>query len=529
MGRMGFQIGQMVNKAARFAVAAGGDKLNIGGTGGTGGELLKAGQNLITGGQGAQAGASLSDRLKAGFSAVSPEFAQAQNLQSQIQTRGTQNQINKGILEQQRMAQEDVNINDIMPGLSEQGKKLALADLRESGLVRKDAQGNEFIKRGAMEKEMSAFNADPVRQQRLIQTEIDNTTQEMEKMSLRATGLLDKEAEKMSKDAGLDWKTMSEESKAEAKAKVMKGFEAGSIVNPEATTLQAEVQKMFGKREQWQDRMDALEEAQTTPLQRAQIGKLEAEKLAAEAEAAGISPAEMKQVWKMRQDFEKQEGVSQYRQVTTMNDKMDFLMERSARGDEKSRGATDQSIIILFNKMLDPESVVRESEYARTPEGMATLDRLHGKYKKIAEGGVGITDDERKEIVEVAKAMQKANNAWAVREAESTIEFAGAFGIDPSLIVGRKLVGKVGEKKQRMKSADDFYEQATTTPPAEEPFVEDPGFGVIREEQAALNAPEEADMGAGLPGMNTTDPTSADFVDPNQFRMGAGAQLSGGV
>jgi hypothetical protein len=53
------------------------------------------------------------------------------------------------------------------------------------------------------------------------------------------------------------------------------------------------------------------------------------------------------------------------------------------KNNKKSLNAASQTIVTAFNKILDPTSVVRESEYARTPEGQSYLERLQGKYEQL--------------------------------------------------------------------------------------------------------------------------------------------------
>lgn len=67
--------------------------------------------------------------------------------------------------------------------------------------------------------------------------------------------------------------------------------------------------------------------------------------------------------------------------------------------------AASQGLIIAFNKMLDPTSVVRESEYARTPEGAALINRLEGQVIRFTQGGVGLNKAELDNIYETAKAI----------------------------------------------------------------------------------------------------------------------------
>lgn len=70
---------------------------------------------------------------------------------------------------------------------------------------------------------------------------------------------------------------------------------------------------------------------------------------------------------------------------------------------QQSRTFIDQAIITLYNKILDPSSVVREAEYQRTPEDVAALNRIYGYMDKINRGGSGISDDDIKNAVEAAQ------------------------------------------------------------------------------------------------------------------------------
>jgi len=61
--------------------------------------------------------------------------------------------------------------------------------------------------------------------------------------------------------------------------------------------------------------------------------------------------------------------------------------------------AVDQALITLFNKMTDPESVVRESEYLRTAHDIATWRKVEGKVRKMLAGGAGLTQSDREALV----------------------------------------------------------------------------------------------------------------------------------
>lgn len=105
-------------------------------------------------------------------------------------------------------------------------------------------------------------------------------------------------------------------------------------------------------------------------------------------------------------------------------------------GKTLDRGAIDQTLITLFNKLLDPSSVVRESEYARTPEGMAFLTRVQGQFQKFQEGGAGISPQFMDELINSAGVLTKAAEDGFAKHAQDAMATAQSYGIAPERVVG---------------------------------------------------------------------------------------------
>ena len=104
---------------------------------------------------------------------------------------------------------------------------------------------------------------------------------------------------------------------------------------------------------------------------------------------------------------------------------------------EDSKNALDQALVITFNKMMDPGSVVRESEFARTPQGQALVDRFLGYKDKLREGGVGLTDRNREEIINVAKLLQKGQIDEANKVLDKYEKLANRRGLNSENIFTR--------------------------------------------------------------------------------------------
>ncbi len=88
--------------------------------------------------------------------------------------------------------------------------------------------------------------------------------------------------------------------------------------------------------------------------------------------------------------------------------------------NEENRLAVQQAIITSFNKITDPTSVVRESEYARTPEGASVINRLRGFVEKITKGGKLVTQD-NVEIRDTARTIAKIHRRLINEKLEEQI------------------------------------------------------------------------------------------------------------
>ena len=73
--------------------------------------------------------------------------------------------------------------------------------------------------------------------------------------------------------------------------------------------------------------------------------------------------------------------------------------------DKTTKAAADQLLITAFNKMIDPTSVVREGEYARTTSGQALINQLAGKANAALYGGTGLVDTDRKAILDMVEKL----------------------------------------------------------------------------------------------------------------------------
>src|SRR3990167_2608244 len=79
---------------------------------------------------------------------------------------------------------------------------------------------------------------------------------------------------------------------------------------------------------------------------------------------------------------------------------MDSGLAAARRGD-LAQGS--QAVLITFQKILDPTSVVLASEYARSAQGQALITRIQGAAERLAKGGTGVSLAELEKFAALAK------------------------------------------------------------------------------------------------------------------------------
>lgn len=148
----------------------------------------------------------------------------------------------------------------------------------------------------------------------------------------------------------------------------------------------------------------------------------------------------------LRKEFNGLDTVKQYndlnRYYTSMNS---AFTEALTKNDNGSKAAADQALVTLFNKMLDPSSVVREGEYARSFDGQSALARAIGYIEQVSKGGAGLTDANRADMVQVAQKLFGDAQGIYNQNAEFYTNIADSYGLDPNRIIMGGFTGGSGQ------------------------------------------------------------------------------------
>jgi hypothetical protein len=135
---------------------------------------------------------------------------------------------------------------------------------------------------------------------------------------------------------------------------------------------------------------------------------------------------------KVREEFLNRPEVKEFVSINTNVRAIDRLVSES--GAIKNKVALDQALITMFNKLTDPNSVVRESEYARTPENLPLVNRFSGALQKLQKGGAGLTDDDRRTLVWGARVIANERGRTYNETYQGYVDLANQYGIEESLI-----------------------------------------------------------------------------------------------
>jgi hypothetical protein len=177
------------------------------------------------------------------------------------------------------------------------------------------------------------------------------------------------------------------------------------------------------------------EPAPQTPEQRA-LTIAQTRKALAEAQASGqLQPSDKARLaLDVRKSFQADKRTKDFRELSRSAKGIAAAVKRA--GESGVRGPSDQVIGTMFQKMLDPDSVVRESEFARIVLGQSWLNRLRGKVDAAVEGGIGLTPQERQEVLHLTEVLLHE----AQKEFNSTYDefntIADQLGLDKKVLFG---------------------------------------------------------------------------------------------
>jgi hypothetical protein len=114
---------------------------------------------------------------------------------------------------------------------------------------------------------------------------------------------------------------------------------------------------------------------------------------------------------------------------TTMNS----AMRRVVASANQPSAAGDMALLYSYMKILDPNSVVRETEFAQAAQSGSLPQQIQGAATKVLNGQ-RLTPEQRTDFVNRARALYGEADKSNKSIRESYTQRARKFGVDPSLI-----------------------------------------------------------------------------------------------
>lgn len=152
-----------------------------------------------------------------------------------------------------------------------------------------------------------------------------------------------------------------------------------------------------------------------------QWDKLDTVKVPAQVEEDKTIAERRKTETALRNEFIKRPEVKRYQEIRAQ-------FERVKQGADANNASGDIALVFSFMKMLDPGSVVRESEFATAQNAAGVPDQVRNMYNKVLSG-TRLWQDQRVEFKTTAENLLKSetSNFEAVKNGFKTIiEDAGA-------------------------------------------------------------------------------------------------------
>lgn len=150
----------------------------------------------------------------------------------------------------------------------------------------------------------------------------------------------------------------------------------------------------------------------------------------------GGSGKELDRASGLRKEFQESPIYKNYQTVNSQFNSLKSAYALSLNPNNESRAASDQALIVTLNKMLDPTSVVRESEFARTEVGVGLMNRIQSYLPKLRKGGQAISNVDRKAVYDMANKLLQGSQEGLNQHIDRYVNIAKQYGVDPNLILG---------------------------------------------------------------------------------------------
>lgn len=187
--------------------------------------------------------------------------------------------------------------------------------------------------------------------------------------------------------------------------------------------------------------MDAVDSAKLSRQKTAQAkADLEGKKASTAIKNVELQLAKSKKAGTLDIDkrFKYEENLrKEYRSRTKLYNNLNPVFNNIKSSADAKNGPGDIAMITSFMKMLDPGSVVRETEFATARNTAGLYDRLLNNLSNLEDGTlISLKSNQRQQYVALAKQYLKSAKKQAVREKASIGIVSRNYGLNDENIFG---------------------------------------------------------------------------------------------
>lgn len=141
-------------------------------------------------------------------------------------------------------------------------------------------------------------------------------------------------------------------------------------------------------------------------LSLAEVGSEEATNIQKQIDAIAKKGGFNKEIFGAEADLRKE-----WKKFETPYDEIEIKHQKLVSALERQTGVGDMSAIFVYMKMLDPGSVVRESEFAQAQQTAGAFETIRVRMAQIAEGDK-LSEDQRKEFLALAEEFRNLSKFY---------------------------------------------------------------------------------------------------------------------
>jgi hypothetical protein len=217
------------------------------------------------------------------------------------------------------------------------------------------------------------------------------------------------------------------------------------------------------------ERIRAIPEEDRTPRQQQILDRYDLGRPMVEVKVG--ENKEIANAMTLRREFSADQRVKNYRTAKEFVDTVNTSYQRAQT--TKNKGPVDIALAKGFQKLTDIMSTVREGEFLTTFEGMRLWNKWKGKMQSYVTGGLGFTNQDRKEIRDLSNEILNSHKTQFNNAYDEFSQSADAFKLGPykkGIFGGARRLGSVPPKAPGPtgKSLDDYSPAELDALPLEE-------------------------------------------------------------